>query len=95
MGAALLILAARPILDIYGSGYAVHAASLLVLLAVGTVPSCLVVVAVSLDRIVGRVGRATLTRLVLTVLVLGGGWLLMRRVGIDGVALAWGGANLS
>jgi O-antigen/teichoic acid export membrane protein len=94
VGAAVLILAARPILDIYGSGYAVHAASLLVLLSVGTIPTCLVVVAVSLDRIAGRVGRATLTRLVLTVLVLGGGWLLMRRVGIDGVAFAWGGANL-
>ena len=94
LGAGVLVLAARPILDIYGSGYAVHAASLLGLLSVGTVPSCLVVVAVSLDRIVGRVGIATLTRLVLTVLVLGGSWLLVRKVGIDGVAFAWGGANL-
>ena len=94
LGAAVLILAARPILYIYGSGYAVHATSLLRLLAVGTIPSCLVVVAVSLDRVAGRVGRATLTRLVLTVLVLGGSWLLVRKVGIDGVAFAWGGSNL-
>jgi O-antigen/teichoic acid export membrane protein len=94
VGAAVLFLAARPILDIYGPGYAAHAASLLGLLALGTIPSCLVVVAISLDRIASHVGRATLTRLVLTVLVLGGSWLLMRRFGIDGVAFAWGGANL-
>jgi O-antigen/teichoic acid export membrane protein len=94
VGAAVLTLAAHPILKVYGSGYAAHTASLLTLLAVGTIPSSLVVVAVSLDRIAGRVGRATLTRLILTVLVLGGGWLLLRRVGIDGIAFAWGGANL-
>lgn len=94
LGAVLLLLAARPILDIYGSGYAAHAASLLALLSVGTIPSCLVAVAISLDRIAGQVGRATLTRLILTVLVLGGGWLLLRKIGIDGVAFAWGGANL-
>jgi O-antigen/teichoic acid export membrane protein len=94
LGAAVLILAARPILDIYGSRYALHMTSLLGLLSVGTIPSSFVVLAISLDRIAGRVGRATLTRLVLTVLVLGGGWLLLRRVGIDGVAFAWGGANL-
>jgi O-antigen/teichoic acid export membrane protein len=94
LGAAVLILAARPILYVYGSGYAIQATSLLRLLSVGTLPSCLVVVAVSLDRVAGRVGRATLTRLVLTFLVLGGGWLLARKVGIDGVAFAWAGANL-
>jgi O-antigen/teichoic acid export membrane protein len=94
LGAALLILAGHTILDIYGPGYAVRGTSLLGLLSVGTIPSCLVVIAISLDRISGRVGRATLTRLVLTVLVLAGSWLLVRRSGIDGVAFAWGGANL-
>jgi O-antigen/teichoic acid export membrane protein len=94
IGAALLGLAARPILDIYGSKYALHASSLLGLLAVGTIPSCIAIVAMSLDRIAGRVGRATLTRLVLTVLVLGGSWLLAKKDGIDGVAFAWAGANL-
>ena len=94
VGAGVLILAARPILEIYGSGYAIHATALLGMLAVGTIPNCLVVVAVSLDRIAGRVGRATLTRLALTVLVLGASGLLLRKVGIEGVAWAWGGANL-
>jgi O-antigen/teichoic acid export membrane protein len=95
LGAALLTLGARPILNIYGSGYAANTASLLALLSMGTIPGSLVVVAVSLDRIAGRVGKATFTRLVLTVLVLGGGWLLLKRVGIDGIAFAWGGANLA
>jgi O-antigen/teichoic acid export membrane protein len=94
LGAALLVLAGHPILEIYGSKYAAHATTLLGLLAVGTIPSCLVAVAVSLDRIAGEVGRATLTRFILTVLVLSGSWLLVRRMGVDGVALAWGGANL-
>jgi O-antigen/teichoic acid export membrane protein len=94
LGAILLALAARPILDIYGSRYAAEASPLLGLLAVGTIPSCIVVVAMSLDRIAGQVGRATLTRLALTVLVLVGSWLLAKRVGIVGVAFAWGGANL-
>ena len=93
-GAVVLILAARPILEIYGSGYAIHATALLGMLALGTIPNCLVVVAVSLDRIAGHVGRATLTRLALTVLVLGTSGLLLRKVGIYGVAWAWGGANL-
>jgi O-antigen/teichoic acid export membrane protein len=94
VGAVLLTLAARPVLGIYGSKYALPGASLLALLAVGTIPSCIVVIAISLDRIAGRVGRGTLTRLVLTVLVLSGSWLLVRKEGVDGVALAWGGANL-
>jgi O-antigen/teichoic acid export membrane protein len=93
LGAILLSLAARPILDIYGSRYAAEASPLLGLLAIGTIPSCIVVVAMSLDRIAGQVGRATLTRLALTVLVLVGSWLLAKRVGIIGVAFAWGGAN--
>jgi O-antigen/teichoic acid export membrane protein len=95
LGAGVLLVAARPILHIYGSGYADKATQLLGLLAVGTVPSCLVVIAISLDRIAGRVGRATVTRLILAVLVLGGSWILVRKVGIDGVAFAWGGSNLA
>jgi O-antigen/teichoic acid export membrane protein len=94
LGAVLLVLAGHPILDVYGSKYAAHTTALLALLAVGTIPSCLVSIAVSLDRIAGKVGRATLTRCVLTVLVLSGTWVLAKKVGIDGVALGWGGANL-
>jgi O-antigen/teichoic acid export membrane protein len=94
IGAIILLLAARPVLGIYGAGYAAHASSLLGLLALGTIPSSVVVVALSLDRIGRKVGRASCTRLVLTVFVLSGSWVLVKRVGLDGVALAWGGTNV-
>jgi O-antigen/teichoic acid export membrane protein len=90
----LLIVAAHPILTIYGSQYADRATGLLGLLAIAVLPRTLVLVAFSLDRLAGRVGRATLTNLILTILVLGGSWLMLTRIGIDGVALAWGGGNL-
>ncbi|MBV9206564.1 MAG: hypothetical protein JO037_14505 [Actinobacteria bacterium] len=92
-GAGVLLLAGRYVLDIYGTGYA-HAAPLLGLLALGAIPSCLVAIVISLDRIADQVGRATFTRLVLTALILGGSWFLVKKAGIEGVALAWVGANL-
>src|SRR5579859_891573 len=90
----LLIVAAHPILTIYGSQYADRATGLLGLLAIAVLPRTLVLITFSLDRLAGRVGRATLTNLVLTVLVLGGSWLMLTRFGLNGVALAWGGGNL-
>jgi len=90
----LLIVAAHPILTIYGSQYADRATRLLGLLAIAVLPRALVLVTFSLDRLAGRVGRATMTNLILTILVLGSSWLMLTRIGLDGVALAWGGGNL-
>jgi len=94
-GALVLTLAARPILKIYGSEYALHASTLLALLALASIPRCVVMVSWSLDRIESRVGRAAWTQLSLTVLVLGGSWVLLRHFGTDGVGLAWLGGNLA
>jgi len=94
LGVGLLVLAARPILTIYGAQYAAQASTLLALLALTVLPRSLVVITFSLDRLAGRVGRASLTNLVLGVLVLGGTWLSLPRFGIDGVALAWGGGHM-
>jgi O-antigen/teichoic acid export membrane protein len=93
-GAAVLILAPRLILSIYGAGYAARAPELLALLAAAALPNAFLQVTIALDRITGRVGRANWSRLALAVLVLGGSWVLMKRLGIDGAALAWGGGNL-
>ena len=93
-GAALLVLAPRLILGIYGGGYSVHAAVLLRLLAVGSIPYSLVMITLALDRIARRVDRAAWSQLALAVLVLGGSWLLLKRLGIDGVGVAWAGGNL-
>jgi len=94
LGVAVLGLGARPILTIYGAQYAAQASGLLGLLALTVVPRSLVVITFSLDRLAGRVGRASLTNLALAVLVFGGTWLALTRFGIDGVALAWGGSHL-
>jgi len=93
-GAVVLALAAHLILRIYGPTYAANASVLLALLGAATVPTGLVIVAFALDRIEGRVGRAAVTQLALAVLVLGSSLLLMRRMGINGVGLAWLGSSL-
>jgi O-antigen/teichoic acid export membrane protein len=86
--AAVLIVAARPILRIYGSAYATNASVLLGLLALAAIPCGLLAVALSLDRLESRVGRAVFTQGAVAVLTLGGGWLLLRRLGINGIGLA-------
>lgn len=93
-GASVFGLGARLVLSIYGHAYAVHAALLLGLLAAGSVFYGLLAIVFSIDRISSRVGRATVTRLALAVLTLGASWLLLPRLGTDGVGFAWLGANL-
>jgi O-antigen/teichoic acid export membrane protein len=92
-GAAVLAVAARPVLSVYGSGYT-SAATLLIILAAATLPRLAVQITWSLDRIAGKVSRAAVTQLALAVLVLGGSWLLVRPMGTEGVGVAWAAANL-
>jgi O-antigen/teichoic acid export membrane protein len=92
---AVLAVAAHPILEIYGAKYAAAATLLLDMLALAIIPRNLVLIVFSLDRLAGRVDRATWTNLLLTVLVLGGSWMLLHRIGLEGVAIAWGGGNLA
>jgi O-antigen/teichoic acid export membrane protein len=93
-GATVFGLGARLILGIYGNGYAIRASLLLGLLAAGSVFYGLLAVIFSIDRIVGRVGRATATRFALAILTLGGSSILLPRLGTDGVGIAWLGSNL-
>ncbi|MHB1817629.1 MAG: lipopolysaccharide biosynthesis protein [Streptosporangiaceae bacterium] len=88
-GAVALTLGAHLILSIYGHGYAAAATHVLTLLAAGMILYGLLLIVFSLDRLGNRVGRATATRLVLAALMLGGSWLLIRRMGVDGVGVAW------
>ncbi len=92
-GAAVLGLGSHLVLAIYGHGYAARAAVLLGLLAAGSVFYGLLAIVFSIDRIVGRVGRATATRLGMAVVTLAGSWLLLRRMGINGVGVAWLAGN--
>lgn len=93
IGAVGLIVLARPVLSIYGRGYT-GAATLLALLALATLPRIAVQLTWSLDRVAGQVGKAALTQLMLAILVLGGSWLLVGRMGANGVGLAWTGGNV-
>jgi O-antigen/teichoic acid export membrane protein len=86
-GVALLIVAANPILRIYGSAYADHASLLLGLLALSAIPIGLVNIVFTLDRLAGRVSRAALYQGVLAVFILGGSWVLLKHLGINGVGL--------
>jgi O-antigen/teichoic acid export membrane protein len=85
---AVMVVAAGPILSIYGPGYAAHGSVLLGLLALTAIPTGLITIAFSLDRLAGRVGRASLTQGIRAALILGGSWLLMGHLGINGVGLA-------
>jgi O-antigen/teichoic acid export membrane protein len=93
-GALVMIAGSHLILGIYGTSYARHGAILLSLLALGMIPRGVVLMALSLDRIAGRTGRAALTQIALATVVLGGTVVLLRRNGIEGVGLAWLSAHV-
>ena len=92
-GAVVLALGGHLILRLFGSTYAANASVLLALLGAANIPFSLVIVAFALDRIARRVGRAAVSQLALSVLVLGSSLPLMRRLGIDGVGFAMLGSS--
>ena len=92
-GAAALALGGHLILRIFGPAYAANAYVLLALLGAATIPFSLIIVAFTLDRIERRVGRATVTQMALAVLTLGSSLLLIRKLGINGIGLAWLGTS--
>jgi O-antigen/teichoic acid export membrane protein len=91
--AAVLTIAAHPILRIYGKDYADQAAPLLIVLGVAAVPRALIMLTWSLDRVSGHMGRAAVTQAVLAILVVGGSRFLLGKYGIAGIGYAWLGAN--
>ncbi len=92
-GAAAMAAGGHIILRLFGPAYG-DASLLLTLLGTATIPISIVIVALTLDRIAGRVGRVALTQLALAVLVLGISVPLMKKLGIDGVGFAWLSAGL-
>ena len=90
----VLVLGAHFILRIYGGTYSARTAVLFQLLALSLIPLCIEAIAFSLDRIAGKPIRATLSQLAMTVLTLGGSWLLFGRLGINAVGVAWLGTDV-
>ena len=89
LGAAVTILAGRPVLDVFGAQYAAHAYTLLVLLSLGALPDAVVTIYRGVLRVHKRYRAAagicwaiSISRLAFTVLALA--WW-----GIAGAGWAW------
>jgi len=87
---ALVLLVGSPyLLRIYGPAYAAEGAILLRLLAVASVPSTLVAVAIGLMRARNRNWQIVISQGGLCALALGLAYALLPRYGINGVGIAW------
>lgn len=89
LGAVLLLLAADRLLLVFGSDYAREAATLLRLLALAALPGCVTMLYLGVERVRKRVGRLILMSLVVAAITLGGGYLLLGPMDIEGVGVAW------
>jgi O-antigen/teichoic acid export membrane protein len=91
---AFMIVAGRFILGLFGASYATAGYSLLILLALSALPDAVSNVAVVVCRVTQRLGYSTVLNLGILVTTLAGAWLLMPRLGILGVGVAWLGAQV-
>jgi O-antigen/teichoic acid export membrane protein len=89
LGAVLLLLAADRLLLAFGSDYAREGAGLLRLLALAALPGCVTMLYLGVERVRKRVGRLILMSLVVAGITLGGGYLLLDPLDIEGVGIAW------
>ena len=89
----VMIVGGRFILGLFGASYAVAGYGLLILLAISALPDAVSNVAVAVFRVTQRLGYSTALNLGILVVTLGGAWVLMPRLGIVGVGVAWLGAQ--
>ncbi|OLT10049.1 hypothetical protein BJF78_29430 [Pseudonocardia sp. CNS-139] len=85
--AVVVVVAAPLILSLYGPAYAAHSADLLRLVAVAVLPRIVVVVWMSMNRVLHRLGRILAAQSVLTTAVLGLSIVLVPRYGITAVGV--------
>jgi len=81
------------ILGLFGPSYAAVGYGLLILLAISALPDAVSNVAVVVFRVTQRLGYSTALNLGILVMTLVGAWVLMPRLGIAGVGVAWLGAQ--
>jgi O-antigen/teichoic acid export membrane protein len=84
----------KPILTAFGGEYADNAYVLLQLLSVAAIPYAINSLYVTMDRIRKGIKVTVLIYLIIFVLTLLGSYMLMKPMGINGVGVAWLGANL-
>ena len=91
---AIMIVAGRFILGLFGAPYAAAGYGLLILLAISALPDAVSNVAVAVFRVTHRLSYSAALNLGILVVTLGGAWVLMRPLGIAGVGIAWLGAQI-
>ena len=89
----IMITGGRIILGLFGASYAAAGYGLLILLALSALPDAVSNVAVAVSRVTHRLGYSTALNLGILVVTLVGAWILMPRLGIAGVGVAWLGAQ--
>jgi len=84
----VIVLTAPLLLSLYGDIYADHSSELLRVVAVAVLPRIIVVVWMSMNRVLQRLGRILAAQAVLTTAALGLSAVLVPRYGIIAVGLA-------
>lgn len=84
----VLVVGAPYLLRVFGDAYSEEGATLLRLLALATIPNLIIVLGLSVARIHHRGGMVLVVQGILCVLTLGLSYLLLPRLGIDGVGAA-------
>ena len=77
------------VLSLFGDSYAAHGTTLLVILAISSIPDLVTNVAVARYRVQGRLGAAAAVNGVIAVVAVGGAAWALPSHGIDGVGWAW------
>jgi len=77
------------VLGLFGTTYAAHGTTLLVILAVSAVPDLVTNVAVARYRVQSRLGAAAVVNTVIAVVAVGGAAWALPRYGINGAGWAW------
>lgn len=89
----VMIVGGKLILGLFGASYAAAGYGLLILFAISALPDAVSNVAVAVCRVTHRLGYSAALNLGMLVITVAGGWILMPRLGIAGVGVAWLGAQ--
>jgi O-antigen/teichoic acid export membrane protein len=85
----IVLLGSNSILGVFGTNYAIHGTALSAILAISVIPDAITNVYVAVLRVQRRLRAAGLLNIGMGVLVIMLAWVLMPRMGINGVGWAW------
>jgi O-antigen/teichoic acid export membrane protein len=88
------IIGGRIVLRLFGPTYASAGYGLLIILAISAIPDAVSNIAVAVWRITGHLTYSASLNLGILVTTLASAWVLMPRLGIDGVGIAWASVQL-